>query len=595
MAFRRRGAFATAAAVIGAVLASAGPAPAAEAPRCWNPAVWARPDIARTFELYCPRAERIELVTQPTASRFEGLVRGESFKFRLTPEADAPQRDSFTIRLTGLGGSQEQDIAITNVPLSQNSPPACEPVSVAERTPGTAPVRLFFFVACDDPDHDGFEINGSGPGTHANPVTEAGGEGGSGNTGWSYLPTISSGQEQTTYHAVDELGARSADAPISVQLGPAVDRLPDCMPNAASYGFAFMPIRTRPGATRRFAVVCKDADGDPLRARVATPPSRGDLTLLATTPASSGFWGNEQWLDATYTPRSTFEGDDPFGVVAGGLRGDGPVAAMGMVSIPPPSNYGGGCGWSPGQTTPGTPVTLELGCRDDEGDPLEIEITVAPEHGEADRPQSATTGRGEQRVKIDYRPEEGFAGVDGLTVSIRDGNGLDMSVDVDIYVRDAQTSHVPVYTIGDPYDWPELRPQGPTWTPSRGQAPPVSPLNQARRALGTRSVRLVKRIGDARVYAARGALPATSRRRALAVTCPVRCSVTSTSTVAGGSAGASKLRVKPGKAGALGLALTRAQRERVRRAGRARASFRLKVARTGRPARSATVRLPLRG
>ena len=36
---------------------------------------------------------------------------------------------------------------------------------------------------------------------------------------WHYLPTIAFGEEQTTYHAVDVLRARSADAPISGQLG----------------------------------------------------------------------------------------------------------------------------------------------------------------------------------------------------------------------------------------------------------------------------------------------------------------------------------------------------------------------------------------
>ncbi len=90
-------------------------------------------------------------------------------------------------------------------------------------------------------------------------------------------------------------------------------------------------------------------------------------------------------------------------------------------------------------------------------------------------------------------------------------------------------------------------------------------------------------------------MQASERSRALAVTCPVRCDLTSSSTVAGDGAGRAKLRVKPGRAAALVLKLSAEQRRAVRRAGHARATFRLKVARKGRKARSATVRLSLRG
>jgi hypothetical protein len=153
------------------------------------------------------------------------------------------------------------------------------------------------------------------------------------------------------------------------------------------------------------------------------------------------------------------------------------------------------------------------------------------------------------------------------------------------------------YAIGVPFDWPELHPPpaGATWQPGVGQAAPVSPLEQARRALGRRSLRLVKRIGDASVYGPRQAPRAAARQRALAVTCPVRCTLTSSSVVAGRAAPSAKTRISPGKAAALVLRLSAAQRSRIRRAGGARALFRLAVERTGDKARRATVRLPLRG
>jgi hypothetical protein len=185
-----------------------------------------------------------------------------------------------------------------------------------------------------------------------------------------------------------------------------------------------------------------------------------------------------------------------------------------------------------------------------------------------------------------------------MTVEIADPGGDALALAFEIAIRDAFTAPPPAYTIGTPFDWPELHPPptGATWWPAIGQAPPVSPIDQARRALGSRSVKLVKTIGAAKVYALRASLPMSSRpRRALAVTCSVRCTVTSAGAVAGASAGTAKLRVKPGRAAALTLRLSAAQRARVHRAGGARAVFRLKVARAAHRARRGTVKLAVRG
>ena len=112
-------------------------AAAAEPPRCWNPDVWARADVTRTYELYCPRTVDAELLSAPAKTLFEGLVQGEQLKFRLTPQADAPEHDELRLRLTGAGGSTDQVIAITNVPLSTNTAPTA--------TSATPVVRLKSF------------------------------------------------------------------------------------------------------------------------------------------------------------------------------------------------------------------------------------------------------------------------------------------------------------------------------------------------------------------------------------------------------------------------------------------------------------------
>jgi hypothetical protein len=586
------------AALLGGLLALAGPAAAAEPPSCWNTEVWARPGLTREYQLYCPRTERVEVVAEPHGTRFEGLVNGASLKFRLTPDADAPEHDTFTLRLTGPGGSSDEDVRVTNVPLSQNTAPRCEPASTGQRTDGLTAVALEFHVLCWDDEHDDYTLYGNGPGTHLDaPLHNDGGMGGQSVPSWRYKPTIASGQEQTTYYAIDALGARSADAPISVQLGADVDRLPTCGPNGSGWFGDLMAVYSRPGTPRRFSILCQDPDGDAILPSIAAAPTRGDLTSFDRQPASRGWWGTQVWVDVTYVPRTSYEGQDPFSVVGDGIRGPGPAGQMAIVSRVLPENSGSGCGWSGASTAPGTPVTLSGSCNDGDGDRLKATVSSAPVHGHADAPVMSPGRFGDQQFSIAYRPDPGFEGIDVVGVTVDDGAGSPQEIEFDVTVRSPLAPAPPAYAIGTPFDWPELRPKptGATWLPAAGQATPVSPLDQARRALGTRGVRLVKRIGDASVYGPRVTPTAAASQRALAVTCPVRCSLTSSSTVAGGGAGRAKLRVSPGRAAALVLKLSSAQRTRVHRAGSARAVFRLKVARSGRRARRATVRLALRG
>jgi hypothetical protein len=598
---RRTVATALAAALAGALL-TAGSAGAAEAPGCWNAEVWARPGLTRTYELYCQRVDTIEVVAEPHATRLEGLAQGTMLKFRLTPDADAPELDTFTLKLTGPGGSRDETVSIHNVPLSRNTAPRCEPASVAQRTGGQVPEAVSFHVLCWDTEHDDYTLYGGGPGSFPDaPLHNDGGMGGQGVPQWRYVPTIASGQEQATYYAIDALGARSADAPISVQVGPAVDRPPTCRPNPSSgNGADYYPIVARPGATRRFGVICEDPDDDALTPRIQLAPALGDLTRFQAAPASHGWWGNEVWVDVAYVPRGEYDGLDRFAIGADGPRGDGPLGSMAIVTRRLPENvYGGSCGWSGGGgVKPGETLTVWANCTDDEGDPLHAEVVSPPAHGTLAEPVAGPGEYGADRITVDYTPAAGFEGTDAFSIAVGDGLGHSMTLDSSVTVSTDQWRAPPIYTIGTPFDWPELHPPptGATWLPAIGQASPVTPIEQARRALGKRSVRLVKRIGDARVYALRSALPTSAApRRALALTCPVRCTVTSSGSVAGANAGSAKLTVKPGRASAVTLRLSSAQRRRIKRAGSARAVFRLKVARAERSVRRGTVQLSVRG
>jgi hypothetical protein len=566
---------ATVLAALGVLLAVA-PGASAAPPTCWNAAVWARPGMARTVELYCPRTEHAVLAVAPHASRAELVGQGERMQLRLEPELGAPEHDTLTLHLSGGTGDADQDVSITNVPLSENTAPRCDPVSESERTTGTEPVAIKFHVACRDAEHDDVTLHGSGPGTHVDsPLTIAGGTATSSPPFWRYRPTIAAGTEQASYYAVDALGARSADAPIVVMVGPGVDRLPECRPNPGGSGQTAQPVYTRPGAPRRFALICEDADGDAISPRLVQPPARGDIVRFEAQPPASGYWGTEVWVDAVYVPRGAFEGVDELVVAGAGPRGVGPGQAIAMTARALPENDGLGCAlWNP-PGTGGDPVTLHAECEDRDGDPVQASIASPPAHGRLSPPVPAVGRYGAVTLDATYRPEPGFSGIDYVTIAATDGSAT--TTELDFSIRVGGPSGFGYMSLED-----LARFMG-----NAVSAPAPTPVEQARQALGTGAVRFVKNVGEARVYAPRRTVRAASRAGVLALTCLVRCTLSSRSTVAGRTARTARRGVSPETAAT--LALTPAQRRRAQRAGGARAVFRLEVARTGRAARRATV------
>ena len=194
-------------------------------------------------------------------------------------------------------------------------------------------------------------IDGAGPGQHLDaPQTIAGGNGG-GTHGptWRYRTATSRGDESTTIWVTDDLGARSDATPLTAQVGPDVDRLPECAPNPgfADPNAAFLPIYARPGATRRFGVVCSDADHDPLTVRVGTQPARGALTKFESTELRNYDWGSERWVDAVYQPAGSSHEPDPFTVVAA-AHGRTSETKMAIADADEPRWFNGlGCGTAP--------------------------------------------------------------------------------------------------------------------------------------------------------------------------------------------------------------------------------------------------------
>jgi hypothetical protein len=357
--------------------------------------------------------------------------------------------------------------------------------------------------------------NGSGPGTHLDaPYTVDGGNsGGTEMPFWRYRTLTHSGEEATT------------------------DTL-----------LGYSPVPAPLGATRRFGIICNDADADRFTARLGERPSHGTLTTFDPGPLADVWSGSERWIDAAYTPADASGATDPFSVVA---DTPGRASSETRMAIVPTSDHaagGMGCGWFDAPASTGETVILRASCADHGGDPLTATVTRGPEHGRAAPPAVTPARYGWDDISVAWSPDPGFRGVDVLDVSVSDGYGAPIVMSFDLYVVDAPEAGLPGWP-----GYPVPPTVAPTGQPSTGQAPPIAPVDQARIALRTRDVALVRRLGDARVYARRSAvrrgLAPKAGKAALAVTCPVACRLDAR--VRAGSrhpARLSQKRARPGRA-----------------------------------------------
>ena len=501
-------------------------------------------------------------------------------------------------------------------------------------------------------------IEGGGPGTSPQPVHVT--SDGNASVWWTYTPVTADGSETTTYWATDSQGARSADAAISVRVGPSVDRLPVC--GWERNGRWGLDISMRAGATRRFGIVCSDLDGDPfVTPAVEQQPEHGVAVVVPGEPSVGSYWGYEQWLDATYTP---LPGQAPEQDEFTCTRRARSVRARSRTSSSPQifrdQNGGGGCAYGFGSSVTQGAVALPLlaSCIDDQGDVLTAEVVRHPAHGlvtpvvttarharvdglparlHADARLRGDRLRGPARdrrrrhvVRPPVRPHGPPRRGRAAAIDLHNPRGPpDPPVDlpdppVDVPDPPVDVPDPPVDLPDPPVDVPDpsvdvpdppvdvptppepprappfaLPPSSPLADSARKNAPvlaviagdtsapaapepiaaagppaatrepsvtgqplPLTPAQQARIALKTRRVKLISRIGDASVYTSRA-----RRRRAVAVSCPVACTV---------RAARRHARVTPGRAAVLSIP---------------RRGLRLAIADVRGPAGRATIRL----
>ena len=539
---------------VGIFGALASAASASTTPECFMSDFWDRPGIERPHELSCQRAWNAELAAGPAHGRLTGFAFHDDTQtatWRYRPDADAPAEDAFTLRLEGPGGTATQRVTVHVTPRAENTAPQCRPATAAQRSDGTGPAVVALDVDCWDDENDTIVVDGGGPGEHLDgPLTVAGGNGGgAGVPRWHYRTATARGEESTTFWATDDLGARSTDTPLSVQVGPDVDRLPICAPNPgfADPGAPFLPIYARPGATRRFGVVCSDADHDQLSVRVGAKPARGTLSTFAPAELQDHEWGSERWVDAVYRPADASGEPDPFTVVAA-AHGRTSETKMAIANADEPRWFNGlGCATPTATTSAGTPGVGAFrlrrrrrrhAARDGHARPRARRRRLAGAHAGAlrrrGRRHRLDARAGLRRHRHARRPRRRRP----RRRDRHDARPLRLRRRVRARAAGAARERAA-----------ERRPGGRR-----------APADQARIALGTRDVVLVRRLGDARVFARRAAvrrgLAPRAGSTALAVTCPLACRLDTRVQTAQRTARATRLArttARPGRAAKLRL------------------------------------------
>src|SRR4051794_393848 len=232
-------------------------------PSCWGPKVRTRPDVIRSLRVTCLGAVGATVVTQPSFGTVSDVTTSaDRLLFTLHEAAIGPRFDEAVFRVDGHEHPIDLHVAIESIPSAENHAPVCQGDNVTQRSDGSSSVDLFVHPWCYDPDGDDFVMEGGGPGVHPqSPKTVPPGDS---EANWYYRTATHAGTETTPIWATDSLGARSPDATLTVTVGPDVDRLPVCHPNPYSLPApAVYSIYSRPGATRRFGLICEDADTDP--------------------------------------------------------------------------------------------------------------------------------------------------------------------------------------------------------------------------------------------------------------------------------------------------------------------------------------------
>ena len=158
-------------------------------------------------------------------------------------------------------------------------------------------------------------------------------------------------------------------------VGPRVNRPPTC----GTYPHLGRPyeVLLRPGASRRFAIACEDADHDPMTISIEDAPRGGELT---TQPGFTLDWypGMSQELDALYEPFASQPERDPFLARVRDAAGADVELPYELVIRDRSLNEGLGCSGPATSHGAGYADRPLDDLRDHEGDPITVDVAGSP-------------------------------------------------------------------------------------------------------------------------------------------------------------------------------------------------------------------------
>lgn len=224
-----------------------------------------------------------------------------------------------------------------------------------------------------------------------------------------YVPPAGyTGPDSFSYRVVTA-GGVSPPVTQAIEVAAGANVLPTCSPGAPG-------LKLRAGVARDVTLSCSDADGDPLTIEIVTDPDHATVGAVSETDAAR---------TVTLTPEAGFSGADDLAIRASDGRGVSPTVTIPWTVVPAGTNTAPTC--SAPMSTPvvnrDTPGGFSTWCQDAEGDPVGLEVTVAPAHGVAEDSPAVPLSPMFPILTLRYTPADGYTGPDSVTFRPRDAQG----------------------------------------------------------------------------------------------------------------------------------------------------------------------------
>jgi hypothetical protein len=334
------------------------------------------------------------VVQQPT----KGTLSGTAPNLTYQPAVNYHGPDSFTFQVTDTSGltSNVATVSLTVRPVND------APVATSQSLTTNEDIQVAVTLTGTDVDGDSLTytvVQAPANGTLSGTAPKL-----------TYRPALNyHGPDSFTFQARDTAGAISNVATVSLTVN-AVNDAPVAQAQSVS---------TNEDTPLAITLTCTDAEGDPLRFRVAIAPTKG--TLSGTAP------------NLTYQPAAHYYGTDSFAFRCH----DGKVdSSLGTISLTVQSVNDAPVAVAQSVSTDeDTAVAITLTGTDAEGDSLTYSLVQAPAHGTL----SGTV------PNVTYQPAADYQGPDSFTFQVTDSQGaLSSPGTVSLTVRSVNDAPVAV-------------------------------------------------------------------------------------------------------------------------------------------------------